>query len=207
MTGLPEISLPIAIERMLFGSVKAGMVNNSIKRTISRVLFGTSIPIYGLPGMTSTTRTDAIDIERARSREILVTLEALTPGAKSNSKRVTTGPGCASTTLALTLNSCSLISSNSDKRANCSAVKLTFLFRSTSSSKSSPGSGDKSRRRSATCMDKDIGRPDASVNGASKSKSSSSCGFPAVSCHASINASLDKTSLATAAVALVLTIL
>ncbi len=49
--------------------------------------------MYGLPGMTSTTRTDAIDIERAKSREIFVTLEALTPGAKSNSKRVTTGPG------------------------------------------------------------------------------------------------------------------
>jgi len=30
-------------------------------------LFGTSIPIYGLPGITSTTRTDAIDIERAKT--------------------------------------------------------------------------------------------------------------------------------------------
>jgi hypothetical protein len=39
-------------------------------------------------------------------------------------------------------------------------------------------------------MARDIGRPDASVNGASKSKSSSSSGLPAVSCHASINASL-----------------
>ena len=179
---------------MLFGSVKAGMLKSSIKRTISRVLFGTSIPIYGLPGMTSTTRTDAIDIERAKSREILVTLEAFTPGARSSSKRVTTGPGCASTTLALTLNSCSLISSSSDKRASCSSVKFTFLFGSTSSSKSSPGSGDKSFRRSTTCMARDIGRPEASVKGASKSNSSSSCGLPAVSCQASTNSSLDKAS-------------
>ncbi len=92
-TGLPEISLPIAILINALGSRYVGVSNNSIKRTISRALFGTSIPMYGLPGITSTTRTDAIDIERAKSREIFVTLEALTPGAKSNSKRVTTGPG------------------------------------------------------------------------------------------------------------------
>ena len=49
-----------------------------------------------------------MDIERSRSREILVTLGALTPGAKSTQNEVTTGPGCASTTLALTLNSCGL---------------------------------------------------------------------------------------------------
>ena len=192
ITGFPEMSFPIAIDKMPFGSSKAGVCNNSIKRTISRELFGTSMPIYGLPGITSTTRTDAIDIERAKSREILVTFEALTPGAKSSSKRVTTGPGCASTTLALTLNSCNLISSNSDKRDNCSAVKFTFLFGSTLSSKSNPGNGDKSRRFSATCIARDIGRPCASVSGASKSKSSSSCGLPAVSCQASINASLDN---------------
>ena len=66
--------------------------------------------------MTSTTRNDAIDKERAKSREIPVTLLAFTPGAKSTSKRVTTGPGMALTTSAFTLNSCSLISNNSD---NC----------------------------------------------------------------------------------------
>ena len=136
-----------------------------------------------------------MDIERAKSREILVTLEALTPGAKSNSKRVTTGPGCASITLAFTLNSCSLISSNSDRRDNCSSVKLTFLFKSTASSNSSPGKVDRSRRFCATCIASDIGRPIASVNGASKSKSSSSSfcsstGLPAVSCHTSRNTSL-----------------
>ncbi len=155
--------------------------------------------MYGLPGITSTTRTDAIDIERAKSREIFVTLEALTPGAKSNSKRVTTGPGWASTTCALTLNSCNLISSNSDKRESCSSVKLTFLFGSTLSSRSRPGKVGKSKRFLATCIARDIGRPDASVNGASKSKSSSSksafsCGFPAVSCQASINSSFESLS-------------
>ena len=96
--------------------------------------------------MTSTTRTEAIDIERARSREILVTFDALTPAAKSSSKRVTTGPGCASTTFPLTLNSCNLISSNSDNRDNCSSVKFTFLFGSTLSSNSRPGKVDKPRR-------------------------------------------------------------
>ncbi len=85
----------------------------SIKRTIARELFGTSMPISTvLPGITSTTRTDAIDIERAKSREILVTFEALTPGAKSSYQTGHDRPGCASTTLALTLNSCNLISSN-----------------------------------------------------------------------------------------------
>ena len=186
------------MERIPSGSSNFGVRTSSIKRTISRLLFGTSMPIYGLPGITSTTRTEAIDMERAKSREMLVTLEALTPGARSSSKRVTTGPGCASITLALTLNSCSLISSSSDKRANCSAVKLTFLFGSTSSSKSSPGKVGKSRRFCATCMARDKGRPAASVKGASKSNSFSSSenasasGLPAVSCQASTNCSLDS---------------
>ena len=68
--------------------------------------------------MTSTTRKDAMDKERAKSREMPVTLLAFTPGASSTSNLVTTGPGIALTTLALTLNSCSLISNNSD---NCSS--------------------------------------------------------------------------------------
>ena len=203
-TGLPEISLPIAILIKLLGSRYVGVSNNSIKRTISRLLFGTSMPIYGFPGITSTTRTEAIDIERAKSREILVTLDALTPGARSSSKRVTTGPGWASTTCALTLNSCSLISRSSDNRANCSAVKLTFLFGSTSSSSSRPGKVGKSRRFCATCMARDIGRPNESVNGASRSKSSSisrsasGSALPAVSCQASIKASLESVSFGAA---------
>ena len=44
-TGLPEISLPIAIEIKPFGSRYAGVSSNSIKRTISRVELGTSMPI------------------------------------------------------------------------------------------------------------------------------------------------------------------
>ena len=143
-----------------------------------------------------------MDIERAKSREILVTFEAFTPGARSSSKRVTTGPGCASITFPLTLNSWSLISKSSDKRANCSAVKFTFLFGSTLSNKSRPGNVGKSRRLCATCIERDIGRPIASVKGASRSNSSSrfksipaftSCsGLPTVSCHASRNASLSE---------------
>ena len=38
-------------------------------------------------------RTDAIDIERAKSREILVTSDALTSSADQVQNGVTTGPG------------------------------------------------------------------------------------------------------------------
>ena len=72
--------------------------------------------------MTSTTRTDAMDNERAKSREIPVTLLALIPAAKSTSKRVTTGPGSALTTVDLTLNSCNFISSNAAIWRSCSDV-------------------------------------------------------------------------------------
>ena len=51
------------------------------------------MPINGLPGITSTTRTLVIDIARARSFAKPVMRLTFNPGAGCNSKRVTTGPG------------------------------------------------------------------------------------------------------------------
>ena len=63
-----------------------------------------------LPSITSTTRTLFADSERAKSLDKPVILLTLTPGAKSSSKRVITGPGNTATTLALTPNSINLAS-------------------------------------------------------------------------------------------------
>ena len=118
----------------------------------------------------------------AQSREILVTLEALTSGAKSTQTSYYGPPGCASTTLALTLNSCSLISKVIQINAlTVQQCEIDFLLRSTSSSKSSPGSGDKSRRRSATCMDGTLDGLMHPLMAHQNQILSSSCGFPAVS--------------------------
>ncbi len=91
-TGLPEISLPIAILMRALGSRYAvfPIVQSNVPFHEHYLELQYQYMVYGI---TSTTRTEAIDIERAKSREILVTLDAFTPGAKSNSKRVTTGPG------------------------------------------------------------------------------------------------------------------
>ena len=92
-----------------------------------------------MPKIASTTRTEIIAIERAKSLAMLVILDTLTPAAKSTSKRVTTGPGKASTTFASTLNSLSLISNKRDKRSNCSGVKPALRLVSGFSNKSKDG--------------------------------------------------------------------
>ncbi len=78
--------------------MKAGQDITSLKRTISRCLFGNSSPITDLPGITSTTRTLIADNARAKSFDKFEILLTFTPGAKSSSNRVITGPGNTETT-------------------------------------------------------------------------------------------------------------
>ena len=72
------------------------------------------MPTVVFPGITSTTRTLIIAKERAKSLAKLVMRLTFTPGAKSISKRVTTGPGCTESTCTSTPNSFSLISNKRD---------------------------------------------------------------------------------------------
>ncbi len=71
-----------------------------------------------LPGITSTTRTLTADSERAISLASPVILLTLIPGAKSNSKRVITGPGNTAVTLASTPKSARRLSTSCDNSSN-----------------------------------------------------------------------------------------
>ena len=120
MTGSPDISLPIAMAKLDFELANLSQEITSAKNTVSRCLFGNSIPITDLPSMTSTTRTLFADSERAKSFDKLVILLALTPGAKLSSKRVITGPGKTPTTSALIPNSSNFASTKRETRSSCS---------------------------------------------------------------------------------------
>ena len=92
-TGLPEISAPNTIVNGDEADWNDSPSITSLNRTISRFLLGNSRPITDLPGITSTTRTEIADMARAKSLDKVVILLTLTPGARSNSNRVITGPG------------------------------------------------------------------------------------------------------------------
>ncbi len=120
-TGDPPISLPNAIETGDLNSSYRLDFKISLKRTISRLSFGISSPIEGLPGITSTIRTLMTDKARAKSFANAVTLLTFTPAASNNSKRVTTGPGCTSLTSASILKSNSFSSTCLDKASNAAS--------------------------------------------------------------------------------------
>ena len=63
----------------------------SLRKTSSLDSFGISIPTVFFPGMIDTL-ADVELVLRARSSERLTILETLTPGAGSNSYKLTTGP-------------------------------------------------------------------------------------------------------------------
>ena len=123
VTEWPDMSLPSASVNGDFSRAYCSLISISDSCTISRRSFGTSIPMVLLPGMTSTTRTETNDKERAMSCERPVILLALIPGASCISKRVMTGPGCTATTSTLMRNSASFCSSNNDRSRNSSSVK------------------------------------------------------------------------------------
>ena len=74
----------------------------------SRLLFGTSMPTVGLPGMRSM-RTDSTSRPRQRSSVSVVMRLYLMPASGLNSNVVTTGPGLICTTEPMTLNSSNLL--------------------------------------------------------------------------------------------------
>ena len=102
----PLMSLPIEIV------MKEGEDSNSSDSRIarrlmsSRFVFGTSMPIVGLPGMRSI-RIDSACSPRHKSSVSVVTLLYLIPASGLNSNVVTTGPGLICTTEPRTLNSSS----------------------------------------------------------------------------------------------------
>jgi len=97
-TGNPPISFPRHMLNMEVFSSKVFDATTSLSLTISRSSFGISRPITDFPGMTSTIRTLIADNALARSLARFEILLTLTPGARSSSNRVITGPGWTSTT-------------------------------------------------------------------------------------------------------------
>ncbi len=83
------------------------------------------------------------DIARAKSFDRPVILLTFTPGAKSSSKRVITGPGYTPTTVASILKSASFSSTKRDMASISSSVS-GFSCLSALSSKSKEGIGGKS---------------------------------------------------------------
>ena len=63
----------------------------SLKETLSRDSFGISIPTVFFPGITETL-ADVELVLRAKSSDKFIILETFTPGAGSNSYKLTTGP-------------------------------------------------------------------------------------------------------------------
>ena len=89
--GIPEILLPRAIGSLVFFFLKLLSEIISLKKTFSLWGLGNSTPIVLLPGIVAIL-ADSELVFRAISSERLIILETLTPGAGSNSYKVTTGP-------------------------------------------------------------------------------------------------------------------
>ena len=119
--GLPATSLPrkigIFIER-LFDCVSS---ITSRRRTICRVVFGTSMPTEFLPGIGATIRTLGTRSAIARSSARLVILASRRPASSSISYCEITGPVSISTTFTLNPNSPKVFSSTfARSRTSCS---------------------------------------------------------------------------------------
>jgi len=88
---MPEMFLPSAIGNLISFLLKSELESISLKKTFSRLEFGSSIPIVLLPGMVAIL-ADSELVFRAMSSERLIIFDTLTPAAGSNSFSVTTGP-------------------------------------------------------------------------------------------------------------------
>ena len=78
------MSLPKIIGSPPLARSKAEESNSSRKNTVSRLAFGSSMPITLCPGTTAT-RTEMADMDRAISSAKPTTRLVLVPGAGSNS--------------------------------------------------------------------------------------------------------------------------
>ncbi len=96
--GIPSMSLPSAIVSLLLARWNTSCSTISLRNTVSRSRFGTSMPTTPLPGMGATMRTRIASIAIARSSASEAIFDTLMPGPGRNSYIVTTGPGRISTT-------------------------------------------------------------------------------------------------------------
>ena len=89
--GNPDILLPNAIGSFISFFLKLESEIISLKKTFSLCGFGSSIPIVLLPGIVAIL-ADSELVFLAISSERLIIFDTFTPGAGSNSYKVTTGP-------------------------------------------------------------------------------------------------------------------
>ena len=83
--------LPRAIGNNISFFLNLSLSIISLSETLSLVSFGISIPTVFLPGITETL-ADVELVFRARSSDKFIIFETFTPGAGSNSYKLTTGP-------------------------------------------------------------------------------------------------------------------
>ena len=93
---LPLMSLPSARDSRPGGFCTSSLDRISLRKTVSRLLFGTSMPMTLRPG-TVAMRTAVTDRLRATSSASPMTRALRMPGAGTSSYSVTTGPGRIST--------------------------------------------------------------------------------------------------------------
>ena len=151
-TGLPAISLPMAMASGECISAYTWLPIISDKNTIWRFGLGISKPMQLLPGMVSTTRMLTTDKARAKSRAKLVIWLPLTPAAGSNSKRVITGPGCADNTLISMPKSINLRSIKRDVKSKVSADGKSTVLLATSNKCNGGRLESKSVANSVVCF-------------------------------------------------------
>jgi hypothetical protein len=95
-TDLPPMSLPKASDSLPPWCVTSSLARISLRNTVSRLLFGTSMPMTLRPE-TVAMRTAVTDRLRATSSARPITRALRMPGAGTSSYSVTTGPGRIST--------------------------------------------------------------------------------------------------------------
>jgi hypothetical protein len=102
LTGAPLVSLPRQIWSLPPDFLKPSSSRISFRYTVSRFLFGISMPTTALPGMGATMRTDCASSAMARSFSSCTILPVRVPGAGANSKVMMTGPIWMAVTLPCT---------------------------------------------------------------------------------------------------------
>ena len=92
-TGRPLMSLPKPMVSRDSDFINSSDASISLRPIISRCSLGISIPMTGLPGITSTIRTLSTNKALAKSLFKFIIWLTFTPGASATSNCVTTGPG------------------------------------------------------------------------------------------------------------------
>ncbi len=119
--GSPPMSLPSARASLAGCLSHASEPSSSDRNTVSRLAFGTSMPMTLRPG-TVAMRTAVTDMERATSSARPITRAERMPGAGSSSYSVTTGPGRMSR-----MTPCTPYSSSTDSSSRALACSESSL--------------------------------------------------------------------------------